>query len=153
MVCGCGYSWFGLALLPNVGFRMRTRQECLTVLAEAAGATKDHRRQLEALIELLAYVGLIRIEGDQVTAVKPLNQQRTEPNTAEAPQVPQVPTPVARAQPATLPGQIAFSVSVNISMADVATLAPEKITEFFNGIAAVMKVQAEIEKNKSGGGP
>lgn len=50
--------------------------------------------------------------------------------------------------PLPLPGQINFNVGVSVTMAELATLKPESITAFFGGIAAVMKVQAEIEAAK-----
>lgn len=42
-------------------------------------------------------------------------------------------------------GQLSFQVSMSVTMAEITTLAPDKITAFFSGIAAVMKVKAELE--------
>src|SRR6185503_3099747 len=63
-------TWFGLALFPKVQFRAHSPQEALGILAEAAGASTEHRGQLESMLELLAFAGLLHVDGDSVRPVR-----------------------------------------------------------------------------------
>lgn len=49
-------------------------------------------------------------------------------------------------------GRISFSVSIDVTMEDIAKLPPDRIGEFFKGISEVMKVQAEIQAARRGAG-
>jgi hypothetical protein len=62
-------TWFAEALLPRLAFRPLSRDEALTVLADAAKASKDYKFQLELVLDYLRVAGLIIVDGNTVTGV------------------------------------------------------------------------------------
>lgn len=46
-------TWFGEALLRKIEFRPHSTTEAIGVLADAAGASPEHRGQLESILSLL----------------------------------------------------------------------------------------------------
>lgn len=132
-------AWFGTALVRKVNFRTHTRQEALAALAEAAGASKDHRNQLESLLELLATVGLVQLDGDQVKAARvPLSADPTPPKDPPPPVAPSV-------------ANGAFQLSLSLTLEEIARLPPDKITAFMSGVAELMKLHAEAEAARKRG--
>ena len=132
-------AWFTISLVPKVRFRPHTRTDAVRVLAEAAGASKTHRGQLDSLLDFMGIVGLLQIDGD---SVKPTRQLASAPDAAVKPQAPPSVTPAAP----TAGASGAFQVSMSITFADVALLPPDKIQAFLAGIAELMKIQKEIEE-------
>lgn len=152
-------SWIGAALLRKIRFRAHTKQEALALLADASGASASHKGQLEDILEMLVFAALVAIEGDNVRAGKLLQSSGGGQAATPAAQQPEAPAavvqkPVEPAVPAAAqqaPG-VSFNISMSVTMAEIATLTPDKITAFFTGVAAVMKIQSEIDAAKKGSG-
>ncbi|QAZ38285.1 hypothetical protein C1M51_02000 [Methylibium sp. Pch-M] len=80
-------TWFAKAILPRLALRSMTRAEVLEVLAEECRAPKEFQPQLELLIEYMRLVGVIIVDGSNVTRAK-----------AEAPSTPPLPPPAPAVQ-------------------------------------------------------
>jgi hypothetical protein len=151
-------SWLGSALLRKIRFRTHTKQEALALLAEASGASASHRGQLEDILVLLELAALIVIDGDSVRAGKMM--QAGGAAVAPAPAVPETTQSVApkvvEATASTSRSQaghvLSFDISLSVTMAEITLLPADKIAAFFNGVAAVVAVQAQIEAIKKGDG-
>lgn len=133
-------SWFAEALLPKLRFKPHARQQALTVLAEAGGATTAHKGQLETLLEYLEVVGLISLDGDTVKAIR-----AQTPEEEESPPKPPGGGTAKQPPPATAG---AFQISMSITLAEIATLPPDRIQAFLEGLTELMKIHAEIEAAK-----
>jgi hypothetical protein len=71
-------SWAATALLPRLAFRPMSRDEAITVLADAAKASKDYKVQLEYVLEYLRVAGLVVVDNNTVTATP-----RSRPDTTQ----------------------------------------------------------------------
>jgi hypothetical protein len=145
-------SWFGVALLPKLEFRKQLgRVEALAVLAEAAGASKEHKGQVFALVEYMALAGIVVVDGDIVRAAP--REEAAAATAAPSETAPPHAAGGARQAVGAAPGlgQIEFAVRVSVSMAEITKLSPDKITAFFGGLATVMQIQSEIEKARGDG--
>ena len=59
--------WFSQVLIPRLRLRTMDLLEVVKVLGEEASAGKEHIQRLELLIEFMAFVGVIRKEGNQIS--------------------------------------------------------------------------------------
>ncbi len=100
-------AWFSAVLLPKLSYRALTKDECVSYLAEESSAEPGYKISLERIIEYLAVVGIVRVEGNSVTA-SPEDQQYQAATTStpvlpteqpQRPQVEEVPHPLAHVHP------------------------------------------------------
>lgn len=145
-------SWFYEALKPRLTMSTMEEDTAITVLAEAAPAGPDYKRNLQMLIEYIVAAGLVQRDGTQLR----LARQAPAPNTdgtvprAEATRQgeaePTLRNRVSSAYVKTAEGAIHFNVSAKVELEELATWPPQRINAFFNGIAAVMRAKAGIEQ-------
>jgi len=64
-------TWAAKALLPKLAFRQLSKDEAIAFLADESKATKNHRRNLETLLDFLSAAGAIRVEGNVVLKAIP----------------------------------------------------------------------------------
>ena len=139
-------TWFWKALQPRLDFPPVTREDALLRLAEVAHAGSEHKNQLSVILEWLEAAGLLRREGDQITSVKDavrpvaIGEIVAEPDPKPVPSLAE--QALQASVSATSPGAIAFSVAVNIDMADLLGWEPDRIKELFDGIAKVLSAQS-----------
>jgi hypothetical protein len=144
-------SWFALALQSNLSFRPHDEDEAIELLADAANASRDHKRQLRMLLELLEAAGLILRDG---THLKSRVTSMPEQSAAQRPETPKEQsgeTPPARPKVATAFSQIAqgtmrFNVSFDMDLSELSNWRPDRIATFLNGIAQILAAKAEVEK-------
>jgi hypothetical protein len=149
-------SWFGMALLPKLGFRPMQEREALQVLHDVTTAGVDYRGQLKMLIDYMVAAGVAQRDGEMVKAAKPCFEfggAPEAPNEALRPQsAPDVESPaaprnnVATAFAASPEGGISFHISVRVNMDQFADWEPERIKAFFGGIAQMLAAKAAVEK-------
>jgi hypothetical protein len=145
-------TWFSNIILPRITFGPIEEEQAIALLADAASAGPDYRKQLRTILEFMALCGLIVREGGQIKLAK-TNTAQESPAQAQA-----EPKPQNEAEPARKPGRnvtsvlqstaggVTFNVDVSVDMAEFATWRPERIQAFFRGIAEVLAAKADVEK-------
>jgi hypothetical protein len=148
-------TWFAQAIMPTLSFRptMETT-EAINKLADACAAGPEYQPQLALLLDFLAASGLIVKDGSLI--------RRAETTAEAAPSVPAPATPkiesttmtppVLQTQPSSTASTFAaaksgvrFTVDVDVDMDEMASWAPDRITAFFSGIAAVLAAKGGLE--------
>jgi hypothetical protein len=150
-------TWFARNLMPKLRFKnTMTLDSVITTLAEESNAQPEHRGQLRALIDLMAEVGMITRDGNQIRLGNALPVAEPEattppPSTDREP----APRPASTAPVATTLqgglGGVRFSVNVAVDMEEFRTWSPDRISAFFNGIAAVLAAKAAVERDAAKG--
>lgn len=147
-------SWFGVALLPKLGFRAMTEAEALAVLHDTASAPADYRAQLKMLLDYLVAAGVAQRDGDMLKSAKPAFEfgpsgnpppEAARPTESAAIAAVPVKDNVATAFAASPEGGISFHISVRVNMEDFANWRPERIQAFFAGIAQMLAAKASVE--------
>lgn len=144
--------WFALAVIPTLAVSgSMTEEQAIARLADAASATKEYKNQLGVLVDYLNGSGLLIHEGDQIRK-GPLTTNRVVTNTPVlAPAKPEEKPkehsgPLATKFSKGSMGGVNFEIAMTVDMAEFATWKPERITAFFNGIAAVLAAKSGMEK-------
>jgi hypothetical protein len=145
-------TWFSNLIMPRITYGPIEEDQAIAQLADAANAGPEYRKQLKAILEFMAYGGLILREGGQIRLMKTAVQEApVAPKRSETQQP-------AEREPARKPGQnvttnlqstgggVTFNVDVAVDMAEFATWRPERIQAFFRGIAEVLAAKADVEK-------
>jgi hypothetical protein len=137
-------TWFARALIQKLAFRPMSEDDAIEVLAAECNGGPDAKGQIKVLIDYLDAGALLKRENGQLAALKASDDG--EPASKTASQLPTPPTsepaPPVSTQPfAAQSGAISFQISVNVSMAELAGWAPDRITAFFAGVAQAMAAQ------------
>jgi len=148
-------TWFMDRLRPKLAMGPLAVGEAVNDLADAASATKKYESQLYLLLDYLEAAGLIEREGDlirttiyvqdhpnarsNVPAEFPVasTQRDSSVRAGTASSSPASPSPTVPAAPVVEPG-VNFTLTVNVSMAEIGTWAPARITAFFEGVAKAL---------------
>jgi hypothetical protein len=150
--------WFADAILPTLAVNgILSEEVAVSRLADAASAAKEYKNQLGILIDYMNASGLLIHEGDQIkkgplTTLRVASQANIpiesehKPVTEKAKETGHISTQF-QAGPA---GGVSFDIRMNVDMAEFATWKPERITAFFNGIAAVLAAKSGVEKGSAG---
>jgi hypothetical protein len=149
-------AWFWKSLQPRLAYAAIEEEQAISVLAEAAAAAPEYKKELRTIIEFLVAGGVVRREGSQIkmaakevptehTPVKP----ETKPVAVEPVVVKPNPGDVRTGFVASPAGGVSFNVNVNVDMAEFANWRPDRIQAFFRGMAEVLAAKADVEK----GGP
>lgn len=147
-------SWFGKALSGTLAFRAMDEREAIQALADAISAGPDFEDQLRTVLSFMQAAGVLQQEGQQVRQARP----STSPTPAASPSPPQ-----PAAEPREGPqgrsvttaftqapeGILQFHVSVRVDMKEFVGWQPDRISRFFEGIAAVLRAKSNIEKDAS----
>jgi len=148
-------SWFGNLIKTRISVNPRSVDEVMTDLAGDAGASVEHRPQIELLVEYTIAAGLATRDGGKLRQGIPVPAS-AEAETAVA--QPPVTTPIAERSGVDTSfskndttGSVSFDVSVRVQMSDFAGWRPERISTFFGGIAAVLAAKGAMEKEVGGG--
>lgn len=147
-------SWFGIAILPRITFGPIDEEQAVGLLADAATAGPEYKKELRAILDFLVLSGLILREGGQIKMAKTAAVQepsigpKLEPKP-HAEQETRAPGKNVNTALRSTGGGVTFNVDVSVDMAEFATWRPERIQAFFRGIAEVLAAKADVEK----GGP
>lgn len=144
-------SWFGDLMLRMTSVTDRSEQEVLTDLAAAAGASPEHRAQLESLVDYAVLAGVVEREGGNLRQVRGTPQDTPARVATPSESAPQRGSAVATTFDAIEGGGVRFTVDVDVKMSDFADWHADRIAAFFNGIAQALAAKSGIER-KSGGG-
>jgi hypothetical protein len=149
-------SWFGQLIARKVSVQARNAEEIMSDLAGEAGASPEHRPQIELLIEFAVASGIVERDGQTLKQATP-TAARPEITTDAAPAA-DIPEPAPRKRGVTTAfmkddtsGGVSFDVSVHVSMSDFAGWRPERISAFFGGIAAVLAAKGRMEEDAGSG--
>lgn len=147
-------AWFFEAIAPKLKFSTAGMDEddVIKLLAEASAAAPAYRANLKVIVDFMETTGLVQREGGMVRlarAVPTTSPSPERPMEGTAPDTREQPTPrasvvTAFSQPTE--GVVRFHVSVNVEMAEFANWSPDRISAFFNGVAAVLAAKADIER-------
>jgi hypothetical protein len=146
-------SWFAQAVLPTLSFKPTDEEEVIGLLADAAAAGRDCKRQLKFLIDYLEASGLIQRDGTLLrsgtVAVDTSGGRQDTPkepaSSSEAVVSPTRPR-VATTFSQMAQGAMRFNVSFDVDLSEMAGWRADRIAAFFNGIAQVLAAKAEVEK-------
>jgi hypothetical protein len=147
-------TWFSKTLLPRLSYGPLEEDSAITALAEEASAGPEYRKQLGILIEYAIAAGLVERDGTQIrlmrasTAVAATTSASPRAESSKgSDHAPEPKNRVLTAFTQSAEGAVHFNVSVRVDMAEFAGWQPERITAFFNGIAAVLAAKAKIEED------
>lgn len=151
-------TWFFAAVRDRVAMGNADKERVIQVLANKAGAMSAHRPKLDALLEWLAYGGLIKINGTKVlmgdapeTPEKPAETPAGESNKEQQPK-PSTPDPAAGAGAGAGttkgPAVLEFSFTCSMTAEDLTQLEPEQITALYSAIGGVMAAQSALNSKK-----
>jgi hypothetical protein len=140
-------SWVGKTLLPRLTFRAMDEKEALEILADAVAASQDYKTQVRMLIEYLVAVGLVERDGTLLRATK--GEANPEVEREERPMRESIAatSPPSTNAPlfASAHNRVAFTITVDVDMTELATWDPQRITAFFGGIAQVLAARGKQE--------
>lgn len=147
-------TWFARRLIPKLTFRQMDEEEIITDLAEAASAGPKRKTQLRLLIDYLEASGLVEHDGSVIRAAQISHKAVTtlppEAQTKPSSQVSRSEGPDESEIKVFKPtkGAVQFDISVSVDMSDFAGWKADRITAFFNGIAAVLAARGEAQENE-----
>lgn len=140
-------SWYSLALLPRLNGGPLKKDEVIYLLIDAAAATPEHRDQVEALLDWMAFLGLIVITDDDIALGGGLDTVALE-EPAVAAVAPDRPSRAEVSEPTTSPAReserdavvLAFDFGVKLSASDIAALSPDQIKALFEAVGTVVSL-------------
>jgi hypothetical protein len=146
-------SWFAQVIIPKVAVLNRDHGEILGDLATAAGTSAEHAAQLSLLVDFAVAAGIVGREGTQITKARARAEEPSSAPAAEQDSVRPESAGVGSTRPGVNSGFIndsdaglvKFHIDVHVNMADFATWRPERISAFFQGIAAVLAAKGRME--------
>ncbi|MBC8107992.1 MAG: hypothetical protein H7Z14_15500 [Anaerolineae bacterium] len=146
-------SWFARRLFPKLQFRDLPEEEALADLADEAQAAPRYKPQLGTLLDYMALTGICARENGSLRLVKPVEQQNGKmdleheriPPSTQLPALTQQTLSVSPKSHQPERGGIHFEFSVHVSQSELEAWQPERVAEFFKGVAAVISA-----KGKSG---
>lgn len=148
-------TWFGERLVTRLAFRPMSEDDAIAELAQMVGATPDYKSQVAFLIDYVVAAGLVRREGGQLMLGEEVGVNSSE--TASMTPERGAPMPDTREDgPSrssavstgfmTTEGRVQFHVSINVSMQEMSTWTPDRITAFFSGLAQVLAAKKGTEE-------
>ncbi len=143
-------SWFYEAVAPTLQFTVggMNEESVIKRLAEVSSAAPHYRANLKLLVDFMETTGLVQREGGMVRLARTAlvtSPPAERPIEGVAPDTREQPAPKpAFSQPTE--GVVQFHVSVKVGMNEFANWSPDRISAFFNGIAAVLAAKAAIEQ-------
>ena len=146
-------AWFWEVLEPRLKFQASTPEhDALQVLAETAGASRDHQPQLLLILSFLEAAGLISRDNGfiRILATKAVPAEPTKPDVSPPPSQRQAGSGAVTTSFSQQPeGLVQFAVSVRVDMAELRGWRPERIAAFFAGIAQVLAAKGDVELDAS----
>jgi hypothetical protein len=134
-----------------------TKRRMIQVLADAAGASKDHQIQLLALLAWLEYAGLITTEGGsvQIATDAPVETPLVDPPPDENATRPADPAgegttteggrhdPQAKSE-VEAEAALSFDFHLALTVDDLRRLSPDQIQALFAAVGTVMSIKTTI---------
>lgn len=145
-------SWFAQELLPQLSFKPMEEEASITLLADAAEARPECKKQLRLLLDYLEAAGLVQREGTLLKSGNSATASASGEAPKDAPPPDTAAPTVSRQKVATAFSQMAhgtmrFNVSFDVDMSEMANWRADRVAAFFNGIAQVLAAKAEVEKS------
>jgi hypothetical protein len=144
-------AWFGKALVPRLQFNPLEEETAITILAEAASAGPDYKKELRMILDFMVAGGVVRREGNMIklataTITEPIaSPAKTEPVPSDT-STREVRDTVRSDYVQSPQDGVRFNISVNVNMTDFANWRPDRLAAFFGGIAQVLAAKADVEK-------
>lgn len=129
-------TWYYEATRNRIELEAASRQQVIQCLARAAGAQGHHIAQLDTIIDWLAFVGLVTVEGDTVRLAEAAGPATADTDTT-APEPEEV-TETPTSAPARQRGAAVLSFSLELTADDLAKISAEQITALFTAVGQVM---------------
>jgi hypothetical protein len=147
-------SWFGEILLRKLAFRALQEDDAVSELASFIGADREHKPQIVMLIDYAVASGLVKREGSQLSlgdealGVGAFQSPEAEPKkiTAEEPKITNQQQGGVATGFMTTEGAVQFHVDIRVTMKEMATWSPDRITAFFGGLAQVLAAKKGAEQ-------
>jgi hypothetical protein len=145
-------SWFWELLEPRLANGRLAVNEAAILLMREADATDSHMPMILSLIAWMEHVGLISVRDNFITAEDDGHSADGEASAGPAaePQLPadlQSPAgsesekPIVAAEELFPAAVVAFSLDVQLTVADLALLTPEQIKAFFESVGALAAIR------------
>lgn len=142
-------AWFAQTLAMHLKMRPMSLTDAITKLAEEAAVGKDFQAALRLCVEYLEIAGTIRRNGDMLQlcgSAETVPIKTDSPAAAEEREAPAETAPKERSFrttngpifPQTNGGAVRLAFDVTVTMAEMGTWAPERISRFFAGLAQVL---------------
>ncbi|MGE0273770.1 MAG: hypothetical protein AB7H88_18485 [Vicinamibacterales bacterium] len=145
--------WFWEVLQPKLTFRPLEENDAITALGAACAAAPAYKLNLKVILDFLVAGGLVERDG----SILRIARQTKSPDQQVAKQA--EPAAVETHGPAggrTSTGfsqhrdAVHFNINVDVSMTELGSWSPERITALFAGIAQVMAAKSGLEKKVAG---
>lgn len=145
-------SWVWEAVRARSSFRPVDEKEVMALIAEAAGASGEHKPQIKMLLDYLEIAGLLERDGQQLKAAK-LDRGPTE--SAPTPKPKDVPieasiagSSAVSATPNRGRGGIQFSFSIDLTVEDITAMEADQMTALLQGFATIMAAKKTLDSKK-----
>ena len=151
-------SWFGVTLRSKLAFHAMAEDEAIAELAHEISAGPELKPRLGLLIDYAEAAGLLRREGNQLLPLAPAVAEEpmpasTEPSPRERPEATDGRDGGSRASGSAVgtgfmstEGVVQFHVSIRVTMQEMASWSPDRISAFFAGLAQVLAAKQGTEE-------
>jgi hypothetical protein len=152
-------AWFGELLLEKLAFRAMPEDEAIAELAGAISAGPELKSQVATLTEYAIVTGLVRRDGSMLSlgedAAAPSSElivARQEKSQQGPEQRDSAPPPALSSSATTstsfmtTEGAVQFHVSIRVTMQEMASWTPDRISAFFAGLAQVLAAKKGAEE-------
>jgi hypothetical protein len=138
-------SWFSKVVLPRLAFRAMDEKEVLEILADQASASPEYRGQVRLLIDYMVSAGMVERDGAQIRLVRNASapeEERPEKREVLTGKQPDL-AKILGGEPPAPAGDINLRFAITVSMAQLGTWSPERISAFFSGLAQVLAARGK----------
>jgi len=142
--------WFGKALLPIIQIRGSiSKTEGVQLLAECCSATPKYNGPLTTLLDMMAAVGVIGMEGETITiGAEGMTTRAPYESAQEPPPQPQAEKPVEQPHGDVIPSDAPFMYLDKDKQKRVVIIAPHVVTKKeFDRITKWLEVQLFVEQD------
>ena len=143
-------TWYWQAVHQQASFGSVPRTMMIEVLAQVAGATKEHWGHLSAILDWLEYAGLIVVKGDMISlsanAVVPEPEPEAIVTPPAASEVSKPTTPRVDETPDRSDLVLTFSLEFSLTADELTMFSPAQIEQLFTSIGQIQAIRNTIQR-------
>jgi hypothetical protein len=140
-------SWFGQVIVSRLKMRgSMTVQDATELLAQEAAASPEYKPQIQMTLDWLIETGVIEKDGNTLKiARKGQFKPPTPPQAKGAAEKHDEGRSVVSGGKVNEEGAITLNVAISIDVKELTAMSPDRISAFFQGLAAVVAAKGGIE--------